>query len=95
MQTMQAQLLAVASAAWGCSELDALRTMQELSGAMPRQLVFDGDFWPTLHVVLQTRMCMAAAEVGDAASAVPMSSSGPGLFELVVEALATLATHEA
>jgi hypothetical protein len=94
MQTMQAQLLAVASAAWGCSELDALRTMQELSGAMPRQLVFDGDFWPTLHVVLQTRMCMAAAEVGDAASAVPMSSSGPGLFELVVEALATLATHE-
>lgn len=48
---------------------------------MPRQLVFDADFWPSLHVTIQTRR-MTAAPV-------------PEEFHAnLAEALATLGSHE-
>ena len=73
--------LALACAAWNCSEAQALQTMQELATPMPRQLVFDADFWPSLHVTIQTRRVTAA----------PVPEE---FHAKLAEALATLGSHE-
>lgn len=73
-------LLALACAAWNCSEMEALQFMQDLSRAMPRQLVFDAEFWPSLHATVQTRL---------ATNPVPES-----FFAQLAEALATLGSYE-
>ncbi len=48
---------------------------------MPRQLVFEADFWPAMHVETQTRLATG--------SALP-----PEFFALLFEALSTLASHD-
>lgn len=74
------QLLSVAAAAWGVSETAALGIMQDFR-FMPRQLVFEADFWPTLHGITQTRL----------AAATPLPSE---FFLMLFEAFDILCSYE-
>jgi hypothetical protein len=52
--------------------------MQEIS-SMPRQVVFDAEFWPTMHTLINTRK----------ATGMPLETE---FYEQLAEALATLGT---
>jgi hypothetical protein len=93
MQTQQ-ELLGLACAAWTCSEEDALQKMRDMAGSYPsscpssyprkaRQLVFDADFWPSLHVTIQTRLVTHTKKVPEQ------------FYAHLAEALATLGSHDA